>query len=211
MLGAAGGTADYVGYSMGGRFCLHLALARPDLVRTLVLISATAGIDDPEERARRRGADEELADQLDPAPVPDGPVTGGRSERVARLDAFLQQWLGSPMFAGIPAEALHLEQRRRNSPAGLASSLRLAGTGTQQPLWERLAGLDMPVLVITGVLDAKFTELGRRMVDAIGANAGIVVVPDCGHAPQLQRPHRLAQLVRAHLDAHPADGAPPGG
>ena len=66
----------------------------------------------------------------------------------------------------------------------------------------------MPVLVITGVLDAKFTELGRRMVDAIGANAGIVVVPDCGHAPQLQRPHRGGR-AGAGTTSVAAEGADP--
>ena len=36
----------WVGYSMGGRTALHVALAHPDLVEALVLISTTAGIED---------------------------------------------------------------------------------------------------------------------------------------------------------------------
>ena len=67
LLGDAGGAADYLGYSMGARFCLHLALARPGLVRRLVLVSGTAGIDDAGERAERRRTDEALAERLDPA------------------------------------------------------------------------------------------------------------------------------------------------
>jgi 2-succinyl-6-hydroxy-2,4-cyclohexadiene-1-carboxylate synthase len=42
-LAERGGLGTYLGYSMGGRFCLHAALARPDLVERLVLVSATAG------------------------------------------------------------------------------------------------------------------------------------------------------------------------
>ena len=34
-IGEAGGRADYLGYSMGGRLCLHLALAHPSTVRRL--------------------------------------------------------------------------------------------------------------------------------------------------------------------------------
>ncbi len=57
----------------------------------------------------------------------------------------------------------------------------------------------MPVLVVVGGADAKFTELGRRMVGAIGANATLAVVPGAGHSPHLQRPEVVADLVRSHL------------
>src|SRR3954471_13705856 len=53
------------GYSMGGRIALHAALARPDLVRRLVLVGASPGLADPAERARRRAADEALADRIE--------------------------------------------------------------------------------------------------------------------------------------------------
>src|ERR1700722_10972321 len=49
----AAGEAVYCGYSMGGRLCLRGALDRPDLVRGLVLVSASPGIADDAERAAR--------------------------------------------------------------------------------------------------------------------------------------------------------------
>jgi N-acyl-D-aspartate/D-glutamate deacylase len=55
-LGQAGGRAAYVGYSMGGRMCLRLAVDRPDLVQALVLIGASPGLADPVERAALREA-----------------------------------------------------------------------------------------------------------------------------------------------------------
>src|SRR3954454_1022578 len=64
-LAEAGGEATYVGYSMGARLALRLALDRPDLVERLVLIGATAGIDDADERAERRLADEALATTIE--------------------------------------------------------------------------------------------------------------------------------------------------
>lgn len=198
LLGAAGGEAAYVGYSMGARFCLHLALARPELVTTLVLISGTAGMDLPADRAARRASDEELANQLDP-PAHLDDSAGLRSVRQARLDAFLRRWLDNPLFAGVPLEATGFEERRRNTGPGLASSLRLAGTGTQLPLWDRLDRLEMPVLVITGAYDDRFTEIGRRLTAAIGANATHAVVPATGHTPHLQRPDLVAALIQAHL------------
>jgi pimeloyl-ACP methyl ester carboxylesterase len=183
---------------MGARFCLHAALAFPDRVRSLILISGTAGIEDDALRRQRVAADEALAGELDPAVG-----TGGDADDQERLDAFLRRWLSLPLFAGIPAGDAGLALRRTNTPAGLASSLRLAGTGTQRPLWDELPGLQMPVLVITGQRDEKFTALGRRMARAIGDNATHVVVPGVGHTSHMEEPRRVGDLVRAHLRAHP--------
>ncbi len=192
LLGRAGGAGDYLGYSMGARVCLHLALERPDLVQRLVLISATAGIDDEGERTERRRADQALADRLDP---PDG---GPPTDTVAE---FVRRWVTGPIFGDVPEAALGLEERERNTAAGLASSLRLAGTGTQVPLWDELGRLGMPVLVISGANDAKFTTLGHRMVRAIGPNATAVVIPAADHAPHLQQPHAVTDAVQSFLTA----------
>jgi 2-succinyl-6-hydroxy-2,4-cyclohexadiene-1-carboxylate synthase len=191
LLADTGGRATYLGYSMGARFCLQLALAQPGAVERLVLISGTAGIEDPEERRARRRADEALAEGLDPA--------DGASPARETVDTFVRRWLENPMFAGVGPAAAGLEERLTNTGAGLASSLRLAGTGTQRPRWSALGRLRMPVLIVTGGHDAKFTALGRRMVGGTGSNAVHEVVEGAGHAPHLEQPGEVAGLVRAHL------------
>ena len=70
-----------------------------------------------------------------------------------------------PLFATLPDP--ELDDRRRNTAAGLAASLRLAGTGAQEPLWDRLRELAMPVLLVAGSLDAKFVGVAERMAAAI--------------------------------------------
>ena len=65
-----GGDATYVGYSMGGRFCLTAALAEPDRVQRLVLVSTSAGIEDKEIRMARIRSDEELAKRVEQIGVP---------------------------------------------------------------------------------------------------------------------------------------------
>src|SRR3954451_6685790 len=45
------GGGAWLGYSMGGRIALHVALAHPDDVSRLVLVGATPGIVDPIDRA----------------------------------------------------------------------------------------------------------------------------------------------------------------
>jgi 2-succinyl-6-hydroxy-2,4-cyclohexadiene-1-carboxylate synthase len=188
LVAEAGGAATYVGYSMGGRICLHTALERPDVVRRLVLIGATGGIDDAGERAARVQADEALAAGLER----DG------------LDAFLERWLALPLFAGLSAEAADPAARRENTVAGLAASLRTAGTGTQAPLWDRLGAIEAPVLVVAGALDAKFSAAGRRLVAAIGPNATYAEVPGAGHTAHLEQPEAFLATLRAWLAATPA-------
>ena len=185
LLGAAGGRATYVGYSMGGRLALHLALDQPDQVDALVLLGATAGIEDEQERAARRRGDEGWASDLER----DG------------LDPFLERWLAQPLFANLPADAADLDDRRRNTVEGLASSLRLAGTGSQAPRWSDLPGLRMPVLVLAGERDERFAALGRRMARAIGANAAFAVVAGAGHAAHREQPDAFLAVLRAFLAA----------
>jgi 2-succinyl-6-hydroxy-2,4-cyclohexadiene-1-carboxylate synthase len=183
LLGTVGGRASYLGYSMGARLCLQLALDASSLVRSLVLVSGTAGIVDGESRRRRRSADDRLAGEL---------------EQIG-LEAFLHQWLAGPLFASLgPAEA-HLDARRENTVAGLATSLRLAGTGAQEPLWPRLHALGMPVLAVAGAKDAVFCDRAEAMVSAIGSNAELALVPDAGHAVHLERPEAFLAVVEPFL------------
>lgn len=187
-LGAAGGRAVYVGYSMGGRVALRLALDRPDLVTGLVLLGATAGIVDADQRAARHRADGALAERVEAHGVP----------------AFLDHWLSTPLFADLTPDPDDVAARLTNTPAGLASSLRLAGTGTMEPpWWHELAGLTAPTLVLAGERDPKFTELGHRLVTAIGPSASFAPVPLAGHAAHLEQPHTVVDLLRAFVAGLP--------
>ena len=182
----AGGAATYLGYSMGARFCLHVALSRPELVRGLVLLGATAGIEDPRERAERVLADAQLAHRVE----------------VEGVEAFLGDWLTQPLFARLPPERGFREERLANTASGLASSLVHAGTGIQAPSWDRLHQLTMPVLVMAGAEDAKFAALAERLVTTIGANAALALVPGAGHAAHLEQPDAFLALLRAWLAQH---------
>ena len=184
MASAAPPRAAWLGYSMGGRYALHVALRHPGAVTRLVLVSATAGIEDPDERRERRESDAALAERVE-------------REGVA---AFLAWWVGQPMFSTLGPEAARLEERVRAASAeGLASSLRLAGTGSQAPLWDAAGSLSMPVLVVAGELDPKYAGLAQRLVESIGPNAELHLIAGAGHACHLEKPAEFLATVREFL------------
>lgn len=191
-LGRSLGRATYVGYSMGGRVALRLALDRPDLVEHLVLIGATAGIDDPAERAARCEADEALAQRIEA----DG------------VEAFLAGWLAQPLFAGLTPAPDDLAARRANAASGLAASLRLAGTGTMDPpWWDELPDLKVPTTLVAGEHDTTFRTLARRLAASIGAPSELITIADASHAAHLQDPETMATIIRDALHPrHPDEG-----
>jgi 2-succinyl-6-hydroxy-2,4-cyclohexadiene-1-carboxylate synthase len=186
-IGAAGGPGVYVGYSMGGRLCLRLALDRPDVVRALVLVSASPGIVDATERAARVESDELLADRVER----DG------------VAAFLDSWLAQPMFASVPPDAAGVADRRRLTPEFLAACLRRLGAGAMEPMWSALPQLTMPILLVTGTQDTKYTAIARRMLERMHTGVQSVQL-DGGHALPLEQPAVLGGLLTAFAAEHGA-------
>jgi len=168
------------GYSMGGRIALGIALAVPQRISRLVLVATTAGIEDAGERAARRAADARLADAIE-----------GEG-----IDAFADRWLAQPLFAGDdePAQQRARADIARNETGGLAAALRGVGTGAMTPLWSRLGELTMPVLVLAGERDVKFTAIGERLTAAI-PGAELVIVPGAGHALPRAAPAPVARAI----------------
>jgi 2-succinyl-6-hydroxy-2,4-cyclohexadiene-1-carboxylate synthase len=168
-----------VGYSQGGRIALHVALAAPERVSRLVLVACNAGIENAAERAERHRSDHRLADELESAP----------------FDDFIERWRAQPLFADEPPEAGRLarEDQRRNRPDALAAALRGIGTGEMEPLWDRLAELTMPVIVLVGARDTKFQALGERMVELL-PDAELVLATG-GHGLPLENPAAVAQAI----------------
>jgi len=176
--------AAWVGYSLGGRVALQVAVHRPDVVSALVLEGATPGLADATERAERVRADEALADRIE-------------SEG---LDWFVEHWGSLAMWdtqrmrLSGPMQAALRQQRLAQRTVGLANSLRGMGTGAQEPVDDRLPGLRVPTLLITGALDLKFTEIAREMARSL-PNATISQIEDAGHAAHLERPAEFNAIV----------------
>ncbi len=178
-MGAGPGPSPVLGYSMGGRVALHLAAARPDLVTSLILVSATPGLNDP-ARAERRQEDLALAEHI---------VSVG-------LDAFLDEWAEHPLVGTghlCPEErARDRAVRSANTAGGLAAAVRGLGQGTPERIDP--AALAMPVLWVAGTRDARYAAIAREA----GGDAA-AIVPGAGHNIVADAPTGLAGIVRAWL------------
>lgn len=167
-----------IGYSMGARMALHVALQHPEMVSQLVLISGTPGLATQAERSARQRSDNELADHI---------------EKIG-TKAFIDEWLALPIFSGLSDANNQRSDRLGNSAKGLADSLRFAGTGTQESQWEHLHGLSMPIHLIVGELDSKFTAIADEM-NKLLSSCKMNVVPKVGHTVHLENPTATAQLL----------------
>jgi 2-succinyl-6-hydroxy-2,4-cyclohexadiene-1-carboxylate synthase len=179
--------ATVIGYSLGARVAVRIAVDRPDLVDGLILESPSAGFAEPDGRAARRAADACLADTIER----DG------------LAAFVTAWEAAPVFASerrLPesTRARIRASRLRNDPAGLAASLRGAGQGSMKPLHDRLHAITCPTLIVAGKLDPTGVERARVVAAGIEA-ARLVVLPDRGHAPHRESPAAFRRLITTQI------------
>lgn len=167
------------GYSMGGRIALHIALQAPNRIERLVLVSATAGIEDSTERAARRRRDRRFAKEIEQGSIED----------------FIERWRAKPMFSEDPPEvdALARADQARNRPSGVAAALRGIGTGEMQSLWDRLVELQMPVTVVAGQRDHKFVRTSERMVKLLPDS--LLRVTGGGHCLLFENPKNVAMAL----------------
>lgn len=179
---------DVLGYSMGGRVAIRFALDFPHLVKRLVLINCNPGIADTNERSDRRLRDEHLAQILEE----DG------------LGPFVAWWQSNPVLK--PAKPLPRSMaeslrcmRLNHEPCGLANALRLLGASNDDNnLWARLPELRMPVLLVNGAADKRYSGIMTLMAKDI-PHAQVSVIADAGHAVHREQPDALVATVRAFL------------
>jgi len=180
------GIFDLVGYSMGGRLGLFVALNYPDHLNKVILESASPGLKTEKERIERQKSDGLLALELEKAP----------------LAEFVHKWYEQPLFKPLKKNKKRfqelLQKRLVNAPRGLAGSLRFMGLGAQPPLWDKLKELKCPTLLIVGELDTKFQEIARQM-SAESGKIKIKSIDKAGHNVHFEQPAEYARALKIFL------------
>lgn len=175
------------GYSMGGRAALAFSLKYPAKVKALILESSTAGIDDVDDRSKRKVDDFELALRIDDLGV----------------EKFIDYWLNLPIFSSqksLPTQIQKMtrEQKLKNSPVGLINSLKGFSSGVMQSYWGQLQNLNCPVQLIAGELDTKYVQINQSMFNNI-KNAEFEIIRDCGHNTHLEKPREFVSLLNRFI------------
>ncbi|WP_174614110.1 2-succinyl-6-hydroxy-2,4-cyclohexadiene-1-carboxylate synthase [Virgibacillus ihumii] len=172
-----------IGYSMGGRTALSLAMLYPEKLCSLTLESSSPGLSDDQERMDRRHRDAQLAKRLE------------RDD----IEAFVDFWENIPLFdtqKKLPNETRQKvrNERLNQSAEGLAMSLRSMGTGQQPSWWDRLNELKLPVLLLAGAYDEKFIGINKLMAKRM-QQASLRLIEDAGHAIHVEQPQIFGKIV----------------
>lgn len=173
-----------VGYSMGGRLALYLALHFPHRFPKVALESASPGLKTETERAARLRHDRDLADQLE-----------------ADFPSFLSYWYSQPLFRSLrhhPTFEQMQARRSQNCPSELAKALRYLSTGLQPSLWEWLPHHPQPLLLLVGEHDRKFCAINQAM-EACCPTAQLQIIPDSGHVTHIEQAQAFTSSVQAFL------------
>ncbi|MDA0990361.1 MAG: 2-succinyl-6-hydroxy-2,4-cyclohexadiene-1-carboxylate synthase [Verrucomicrobia bacterium] len=178
--------AALVGYSMGGRLALTLAVNHPGRWSHLVVESASPGLETEDDRRARTVIDDVWATKLEQLP----------------RHQFLDEWYAQPVFESLHEDPLRLHdrvaQRADGHGAEQARSLRGFSVGRQPPLWDQLASISCPVMTIAGARDTKYVALTERMqrLCKLGQR---VIVPNAGHHVHGEQPQAFANALLALL------------
>lgn len=185
-----GSPFSLIGYSLGGRLALHLALEYPKILSSLVIIGANPGIEDIAERARRLESDIALSKRLEKE----------------GMESFLSQWYAQPLFAPLVEKqelfSPVLERRRDSNPLISAGILRGLSVGAQTPLWMRLPEIGVATLLLTGGRDAKYQAISDRMASLM-PDAQCASIADAGHAVHLEAPETTFGIISDFLKRTP--------
>ncbi|GAB2681583.1 alpha/beta fold hydrolase [Thalassiella azotivora] len=180
------GPAHLVGASYGGRVAVDLALADPDLVRSLTLLGTALSGFEPD---------------VAPPPLWDEMVAAHRADDVDALaDLEARTWLADPDRSRVPdLVALVREMNRTalvNERSGVAEEVE-----PEPPAVDVLEQVAVPTLVAVGDLDQPDILLAADEVARRVPGARRVDLPGVAHLPALEVPDRVAELVREHVRA----------
>ncbi|WP_327680436.1 alpha/beta fold hydrolase [Kitasatospora sp. NBC_00458] len=197
------GPVHLFGNSLGGAVTVRLAALRPDLVRSLTLISPALPELPPQRTAWPTGL---LA-------VPGVPAllrrvrSDGRGPEEATADV-LRLVYGDPdaLSPAIRAEAVAQYRRRLELPyampalvgtvRGIVSAYTERG---DQALWRQAARVGVPVLLVYGLRDKLVSYQSARRACTAFADSRLLVLPDSGHVSMMEHPDEVAREVRELL------------
>jgi pimeloyl-ACP methyl ester carboxylesterase len=205
---AGRGPVHLIGNSLGGVIAVRVAGCRPDLIRTLTLISPAMPFLDVRRTAQFR--------VLPLLALPGGErlLAWGMSRLTVEemAEQVLIACFGDPRAATAQrrAEALeevrlrytvdHYAQAYLGTLRGLASSFVRAYLPGDNSLWRIAARITAPTLVIGGTSDKLVDVRVPAQVAKVIPDSRLLTLPGIGHVPQMEAPRTVARAVAGLLD-----------
>jgi pimeloyl-ACP methyl ester carboxylesterase len=192
------GRAALVGNSLGGATVALVAGWWPDRVSALVLVDAAGFNLAPTDRPRL----------VEWTMGPAGALLARLPGKRVVVEAALRQVFHDPRLVTPERVAEYLQGAMRPGSFASVRSLGESLRGRASVVKEALAHVTAPTLVVWGA-DDRWIPLvdADRFVAAI-PGARKVVIPDCGHVPQEEKPERVAEALRGFLAPGPSSGSP---
>lgn len=177
-----------VGYSMGGRIALTVAVDYPGLVSSVTLESASPGLAGREARRQRRRLDDQRAADI---------LEHG-------LEEFVDAWYEMPLFASLQRNRELVERlkdrRKRNDRLAMGRIVKELSPGRQPSQWGKLKTIQSPALLLVGEYDRQYTAIMEQMAGAM-PNARLQIIPGAGHNVHLENPEAYTRTLKAFLDS----------
>ena len=176
-----------IGYSMGARLALGLALEYPHRYEGLIFVSGNPGLESDDACEQRREADEQVAKKIE----------------AGLVEPFLKDWYQASVFAALPEEIRKVEIQRKMARCSTHwPAILRANSVSQQPnYWPRLNELSIPTVVVAGELDEKYSKIAAKIAEESDSpDLSAQVVSECGHMVHREQPTALVQIIRDFVD-----------
>jgi 2-succinyl-6-hydroxy-2,4-cyclohexadiene-1-carboxylate synthase len=169
-----------LGYSLGGRLAMHALLSKPSLWDAAIFISAHPGLTASSERIVRQKHDQEWAQRF---------LTDSWS-------LLMHEWNTNAVFGGRPFPFSRTEKEFNREK--LSQQLVNWSLGNQDPLFDRLKNLPIPMLFLAGELDSKFCGVAEQFKEI----ANVSIIPDAVHRLPWEQPEKFMQEVKKFCSAN---------
>ncbi len=189
--------ADLVGNSMGGRVALEVGLRAPSRVRTLSLLA-------PSMAFRRSRELVPLARVLRPELGALPAVFGARRVREGFWRMIARPDRVDPALGDIAADEFlrtHRSAAARVAFYAAARQIYLEAPHGPHGFWTRLGQLRPSALFVWGGEDPLVPARFSRHVAVALPEATQVIMPECGHVPQVELPEETHGLVREFINS----------
>ncbi len=169
------------GYSMGGRIAQQIAISAENRVKSLILESASFGIEDKQARKQRYEQDRALLSNI---------------HDNDSLEKFLVKWHKNPLFASLNARQVQMliAQKKKNSTTELTKALKIMSVGNQPCLLDRLSSINIPIHLFCGSADIKYMEIAQTGQNRL-LSASIYPFKNASHNIHMQYPESVCEML----------------